>query len=149
MILNKQFTRQIKRRGLGKEDQMHKSFASLIKGYEAIKKLNCVFWTYNASGEKRPTTSTREIIGKRNKPIKQRISKTASLLKAKGLQPGQADFLFIKSGYGLTWLEFKTETGKQSEKQKEFEAKFKDDYFIVRSVQEGLEILKKREIILD
>ncbi len=119
------------RRGLGKEDILHKQFANTIRGYEAYNKLNCTFWSYFPSGEKRTFT-------------------TGSLLKAKATQTGVADFFFIeKKGdfHRLTWIEFKTEKGKQTESQKEFEAKFKDDYFIARSVDEGVKILVKRGIV--
>ena len=52
------------KRGLGIEDKIHKDFAAMIRQYELYKKLNCAFWSYDSTGEKR-------------------TAMTASLLKAK------------------------------------------------------------------
>jgi hypothetical protein len=120
-----------KRRGLGIEDKMHKSFATIVRSYEAFNQLNCTFWSYYPAGENRTVT-------------------TGSLLKAKGSKCGIPDFFFIQEHenfYNLTWIEFKTPTGKQSESQKEFEEIFKKDYFIARSVEEGVKILEERGIV--
>ena len=150
--------RQYKQRrkiGIGSEGCLHKQFGSLINKYTALNKLNCVFWSYSASGEKRTIT-------------------TASLLKAKGLQSGQPDYHFIKRlklNYGTLsrnidhtiYLEFKkpetitvegkkSAKGKQSDNQKAFEARFKDSdnsrYYVVHSVDEALRVLEKEGILL-
>jgi len=66
--------------------------------------------------------------------------KTAQYLKAEGVVAGVADlFLSIPSGgfCGL-YIEMKTETGRQTEKQKEFEKEVKAagyDYIIVRTFE--------------
>jgi hypothetical protein len=131
-----------KRIGIGEEGIMHKQFASVVSKYEACKKLNCQFWSYNASGEKRN-------------------EKTGALLKAKGLKKGQPDYTFyyIQKNIDIyndflikiLFLEFKTAKGKQSESQKEFELIFDDmqnvDYFIAHSVEEAINILQKKQII--
>ena len=125
-----------KKRGLGQEDIIHKSFANHIRSYQAFNKLNCLWWQYNCNGEK------RNLI-------------TGALLKEKGARKGQADFLFIKlipcvkfsHPYELTWIEFKTEIGRQSDSQKEFQLLFRSDYFIAKSVEEAIRILEERGII--
>lgn len=136
------------RRGLGLEDIMHKQFGGLMRQYEGYGKLNCAYWSYDASGEARTKT-------------------TASLLKSKGLNGGKGDYFFIKQQKALIipgknaidhfiWLEFKkpkttTAKGKQSDSQKEFESKFKDSinsrYYLVYSVQEAIKILEREGIL--
>jgi hypothetical protein len=139
------------RRGLGIEDKIHKDFAAIIRQLELYKKLNCNFWSYDSTGEKRTVM-------------------TASLLKAKGLQSGKADYLFIKNRqcgrkHGCNspifetlyfWIEFKkpktkSAAGKQSESQKDFEDIFKDSvnsfYFVAYSVKEAIEFLEKNGVI--
>ena len=77
--------------GIGAEGIQHKHFANTIKQYEFYKKLNCVFWTYSASGEYRKLT-------------------TGALLKAKGLKTGFPDYHFIYRIDGIDhniFLEFK------------------------------------------
>lgn len=122
--------------GLGQEDQLHKSFAFLVRGYEFYNNLYCHFWSYDASGEKRTAT-------------------TGSLLKAKGLNRGKPDYEFKRlneeGATDIIYLEFKSEKGKQSEPQKLFEKNCKKStteyYYVVRSVQEALEILFRHKII--
>ncbi len=116
-----------KKRGLGKEDIIHKSFANHVRSYQAFNKLNCLWWQYSCNGENRNV-------------------KTGSLLKEKGARKGQADFLFITkfSGlYELTWIEFKTEKANNPN----LKNNSKVDYFIARSVDEGIMILENRGII--
>ena len=123
-----------RRRGLGEEDLMHKSFANIMKQYEAHKKLNCSWFSYDASGEKR-------------------TAQTGSLLKAKGLRPGKADFEIITIKNNTShhhYLEFKTLKGKQSPNQKIFEESCvasNQHYSIVRSVAEAISLLEKEGII--
>lgn len=79
-------TRKTRKKGLGYEDNLHKLFANTIRQYEGWKQLDCAWWGYNAAGEK------RSII-------------TGSLLKAKGLKSGEADYQFLlkkQSGYSLS-----------------------------------------------
>jgi hypothetical protein len=121
-----------KKVGIGNEGKMHKDFAKIIRQYEGYKRLNCLRWSYDASGEKRSVM-------------------TGSLLKAKGLKSGKADYEFIKKLSDniahYLYLEFKFGKGKQSDSQKEFEALFKDfsnvKYCVVYSIQEAIEILKQ------
>ncbi len=124
----------MRRRGLGEEDLMHKTFGGLLKVYEGMGKLNCQHYSYDASGEKRDL-------------------KTGALLKAKGLKPGAADYSFkmIKDNIAhYTYIEFKTQKGKQSDNQKLFEkgcCADNEDYYIVRSVNEAITILEEKRII--
>jgi hypothetical protein len=74
--------KQHKRIGIGQEGILHKQFGALMKKYEMLKRLDCIFWSYSGSGEKRSLT-------------------TASLLKAKGLKSGQSDYHFIKRVAGI------------------------------------------------
>jgi hypothetical protein len=120
---------------LGKEDIIHKQFAAMINMYQRMNKLTAVFWSYDASGEHRNKT-------------------TGSLLKSKGLTPGKADYEFrtIKEDNIChhIYIEFKTDTGKQLPSQKAFEntcIAANNRYYIARSVEEGLSILKKEGIL--
>ena len=132
------------RQGLKPEDLIHKQFASQINSYQFYGKLNCVFWTYSASGESRSV-------------------KTGSLLKSKGLKKGQPDFHFIirkKITYGLferlidfnVFLEFKAGKNKQTAEQLAFQSLFKDSnnskYFVAYSVDEAISVLEKEGIVL-
>lgn len=147
--------KQHRKIGIGAEGHLHKQFGSLMKKYEALKRLDCIFWSYSGSGEKRSLT-------------------TASLLKAKGLKPGQPDYMFIKKRPDIStayltyppqyksidhyiYLEFKkpktaTAKGTQSATQKDFQARFKDSinsrYYIVYSIDEALKVLEKEGILL-
>lgn len=129
--------------GIGAEGLMHKNFASLIRGYEKIGLLKCLFWTYNASGEKRTIT-------------------TGSLLKAKGLQRGMADYIFFKEKQAIScfepeyelvviFIEFKAGKNKQTDSQVDFQNKFKDlqnvSYYTCYSVKEAEEALIKEKVI--
>lgn len=61
-----------------------------------------------------------------------------------GLTPGVADLFAFIPGLGVTFLEVKTTTGKQSPAQKKFEARCKTfgvGYHVVRSVEDALEVL--------
>jgi hypothetical protein len=122
-----------KKIGIGAEGLIHKNFADLLRVKEYLKQINCVFWSYNAAGEKRS-------------PI------TGALLKAKGLKTGQADYTFYyqnRNSYNVNilFLEFKAKKGKQSESQKDFESKFeaKDNvnYEVCYSVDEAVSVLEK------
>lgn len=123
--------------GIGVEGKIHKDFANLVKQYEFYKKLDCIWWSYSASGEYRKPT-------------------TGALLKAKGLKTGFPDYWFIyrieNIDYNL-YIEFKANKGKQSENQLDFENKFKDSknsfYYLARSVKEAINILTKHKLILD
>ncbi|NVM36325.1 MAG: hypothetical protein HWN81_12075 [Candidatus Lokiarchaeota archaeon] len=127
----------MKRRGLGKEDQLHKNFANMVKHYDCFNKLNNVIsWTYLPFGENRTL-------------------ETGALLKAKGTKKGYPDFLFRKLDNNICyniWMEAKIEKGKQSQEQKDFENECKssnESYYIFRSVEEGLDILTEKNILLN
>lgn len=133
----------MKKIGIGSEGKMHKDFANIVKQYEGYNKLDCLFWTYNASGEKRNAI-------------------TGALLKAKGLACGFPDYIFfqkvisaVESEFDLKviFIEFKAKKGKQSESQKEFEDKFSNlqnaSYNLAYSVEDGINILIKNKIILE
>ncbi len=122
-----------KKIGIGAEGLIHKNFADLLRVKEYLKQINCVFWSYNAAGEKRS-------------PI------TGSLLKAKGLKTGQADYTFYyqnRNSYtvNILFLEFKAKKGKQSESQKDFASKFEKtdnvNYEVCYSVNEAVAVLEK------
>jgi len=125
-----------KKRGLGEEDKLHKQFAQELRCIERFKPLNCIRWTYLPFGEKRSYL-------------------TASLLKSKGMKRGYPDFWFVIENMGFAkniFIEFKTEskTSKQSPEQKEFEKSCSlanEVYYIARSVEYALEILKAYHII--
>src|SRR6266403_4114164 len=151
-----------KKIGIGFEGEIHKQFGALMRKYEALNRLDCVFWSYSGSGERRTLS-------------------TGSLLKAKGLKPGQPDYHFIKRKAmpGVTingkilympngnepnididyyiYLEFKkpktsTAKGCQSESQRDFEARFRNSinscYYVVYSIDQALKVLEKEEILL-
>ena len=66
-------------------------------------------------------------------------------LKKMGLRSGVADLVLLLKGGKTVFLEVKTDKGRQSENQKEFEKEIKKldfDYYIVRSVEDVEEILK-------
>lgn len=122
--------------GIGAEGQLHKNFKKKIEEYIIYKKFSCNPWTYIPSGEYRTLT-------------------TGALLKAKGLQTGWADYLFIKNIDGIDhniFLEFKAGKNKQSQSQITFQSFFKDSkntfYYVVYSVEEAINILIKHNIII-
>lgn len=121
--------------GIGAEGLLHKKFKNIVNQYEAYKQLNCVFWTYSASGEYRKPT-------------------TGALLKAKGLKTGFADYIFIYRIDGIDhniFLEFKAGKNKQSQSQIDFQDLYKDSknsfYYVVYSVEEAINILIIHNII--
>lgn len=135
----------MKKIGIGSEGKIHKDFANIVKQYEGYNKLDCLFWTYNASGEKRNAI-------------------TGALLKAKGLACGFPDYVFFQKRQVISafepefdlkviFIEFKAKKGKQSESQKEFEAKFSGlqnaSYNLAYSVEEAVNILIKNKVIVE
>lgn len=129
----------MKKIGIGQEGKMHKDFANIIKQYEGYKQLNCIRWSYDASGERRTAI-------------------TGALLKAKGLKGGKPDYEFIGKGYinkipvaCYLYLEFKFGKGKQSENQKEFQKSIKGlnnvAYYVVYTIEEAIKILIDHGII--
>ena len=78
---------------------------------------------------------------------------TAAIMKAEGVLPGVADLFLMqpnKDYHGL-YIEVKTEKGKQSPYQKEFERKAKQkgyDYQVCRNFDEFQEIITKYLSIL-
>ena len=112
------------------EDELHKQIAQYL--FYTIKSKND-FWTYMPFGEK------RNII-------------TGALLKAKGTKKGVPDFLILKRQKTTTkiiWLEVKTGKNKQTQEQIDFENKisgmYNEDYYVIHSIQELKEVLKKYE----
>lgn len=76
--------------------------------------------------------------GKRNK-------KEAMKLKATGLLAGASDLILIYDGKVL-FMEVKTDTGRQSDSQIEFEHRIRDNglkYYVVRSLEEAQELVKR------
>lgn len=74
----------------------------------------------------------------------QRISKSERIkLSAIGVLPGVSDLIFIYKSKHL-YLEVKTATGTQSDKQKEFQARIEANgshYYIIRSVEDFKEVM--------
>ena len=70
----------------------------------------------------------------------------AAIMKSEGVTPGVADMILLVSrrGYGSLCIEFKTEKGKQSEKQKEWEriaTMCGNKYVIVRSLEQFIKVV--------
>ena len=64
--------------------------------------------------------------------------------KAMGVVPGVADMCYLKPEGRTCWIEWKTDTGKQSEEQKRFEKICRSlghEYHIVRNKEEFLNII--------
>lgn len=126
------------------EDALHKKFAALIRDYESKGKLHCAWWSYDSSGEKRPSKKL---------PNGKSYSPTGALLKAKGLRPGKSDYEFkvVKNTIAYhVYIEFKTEKGTQGPNQKLFEEScyaVNEFYYIARDVNAGLKILEYHDII--
>lgn len=74
--------------------------------------------------------------------------KEAARMKKQGVVPGASDILCLipNKHYNYMGMECKTEKGKQSEDQKEFQKQVEAAggfYVLFRSAREGIEILKK------
>ena len=124
------------RKGLGSEDIMHKQFGILMLQYEGFNLMDCEWFSYDASGEKRSLI-------------------TGALLKAKGLRPGKSDYEFRQLRDDIMYhiyIEFKVPKGKQSPNQKAFEktcAKAKNNiYYLAYSVEEAVKILQQEKILI-
>jgi|11BtaG_2_1085332.scaffolds.fasta_scaffold00764_9 hypothetical protein len=129
---------------LGIEDKIHKNFATFLTYNK--RNLDCVWWSYDASGEKR------------NKL-------TASLLKSKGLKAGRSDYSFYYKRGSMCYIlfiEFKkpamikpdgtrTVKGKQSQNQIDFQNSFNNlsnvNYELCYSITEAEQILRKHSIL--
>ena len=64
--------------------------------------------------------------------------------KAMGVVPGVADMCYLTTEGRTCWIEWKTDTGKQSEEQKRFEKICRSlghEYHIVRNEEEFLKII--------
>lgn len=124
-----------KKIGIGNEGLMHKQFAGIIRQYEGYGKLKCEWWSYDSAGEKRSLM-------------------TGALLKAKGLKPGKSDYEFKQIRGNIAhhlYIEFKFGKGKQSDNQIAFEKTCKasnEKYYVVYSVEEAIDILKKEGFII-
>lgn len=128
---------------LGKEDLIHKKLAAVLRQYEGYNQLKCNWWSYDASGEKRSAV-------------------TGSLLKAKGLRPGSADYCFrvVKKNIAhyihieikIPKIKGKQREGEQSDHQLAFEElcyACNEEYYIARSVEEALDILRYEGILIN
>ncbi len=70
--------------------------------------------------------------------------RAGAYMRAEGLRSGVSDLIFCYNGVA-TFIEVKTPKGRQNENQKKFEKAIKKagfEYFIVRSVDEFIEIIK-------
>lgn len=104
---------------------------------EAQIQASCVMWLWNTHPQTRglffSVTNNSEHIAR------------AMQRKAVGLIPGVSDCLFIWSGQ-LYCFEFKTEIGRQSDAQKDWENKAIGQgakYFIVRSLEQFKTLMEK------
>jgi len=75
-----------------------------------------------------------------------RNKRTAAGMKAEGVKEGVADVLVLigSKGYSCLALEFKTQIGKQTKKQKEFQALIENQnglYKVVRSLRGATDVL--------
>ena len=69
--------------------------------------------------------------------------RTGAIMKAMGMLSGTSDLIFIHKG-SVYFFEVKTDNGKQTDTQKEFEKRITKQglkYFVVRSVDEVLNII--------
>ena len=69
---------------------------------------------------------------------------TTMLSKATGLLPGVADTIVILPSKELVFVEFKTDIGRQSKAQKDFEKRVTDlayKYFVIRSLSDFKELI--------
>ncbi len=107
------------------EDSLHKQIANYLYQLESAGKFGRAgFFTYMPFGEKRDL-------------------KTGALLKAKGTKKGVPDFMIIYRidlSSEIFWIECKSDKGKQTKEQKEFETKAKtslnENYIIIKSCEE-------------
>lgn len=76
-----------------------------------------------------------------------RNSFEAAKFKATGLKPGVADIIILMPEAKTIFVEFKTDTGVQSDVQKDFEAVVKDlgfEYHIIRSFEQFKELIESK-----
>lgn len=69
----------------------------------------------------------------------------AAIMKGEGVMAGVADMLITvpRGGYGCLGLEFKTDKGRQSAEQKEWQRAFEsagNRYAVVRSIEEAISV---------
>jgi hypothetical protein len=114
-----------------------KKLGDLLNGTLKAKISPClIFWTYSASGEKKPI-------------------KTAVLQKRKGLKRGDFDYRFeIREGSFLrmVYLETKTTSGSLTTEQKQFMKKKEGltnaSCYTSKSIEESIKILEDERILL-
>lgn len=80
-----------------------------------------------------------------NGGVRSRIE--AAIMKGEGVTAGVADVLITipRGGHGCLALEFKTDKGRQSQAQKEWQADFEsagNRYAVVRSIDEAVNVTK-------
>lgn len=125
-----------KKIGIGAEGKDHCNLSLMIKQYQSYGFMqNCIFWTYNAGGEKRTAI-------------------TGGLLKRKGLAKGMPDYFFLLNKDGIIhniYLEMKAGKNKLTEEQQQFFNNLKDypnaKCYVAYSVQEALQQLHEAGII--
>lgn len=99
---------------------------------------NCYLWFHNNY------PSLRGLFFKIKNEGHNRI--TGAIDKATGLVPGVADMCFLVPYARPIFLEFKTEKGRQSPNQKNWEAKVKEAgymYFVIRSFDQFKQIINE------
>ena len=117
------------------EQDMCIEFANILRAYELDGRTRCI-WTHVPNE-----------IGWNNNKVAQMLYAAA---KAMGMIVGTADYLFL-SANGSIAMEAKSKTGKQHDGQKDFEIWCREKgvpYYLFRTVEEGIEILKKHEMIV-
>lgn len=104
-------------------------------------KLKKVFFTATANGEKR---NQRQVYSKRyNNFIT--YSPAGKKLKKMGVIAGVPDLILILNDGKTIWVELKTDKGKQSDSQKEFENRLitlKHTYLIWRSLDDAINFIE-------
>lgn len=140
---NKRFTKQIMV-SIAEYEALAKPKRKQIEGRQQVRfgsflrtskfSNNLIFFTYSASGEKKPM-------------------RTAVNQKRKGLQRGEPDYRFeIKDGNSmrLVYIEFKSTKGSLSSEQKQFFANHEGlgnvKCYIARSADEAVRILEQEKI---
>lgn len=118
------------KRGLGSEDILHKNTAEVLTNYK-------IWFTYIPSGEKRSIM-------------------TGALLKAKGLKRGLPDFwIRYRVGFIMHHLYLEAKVGKNKQDREGFQKTFEESckasvnekYYIYKSLDELISILKKEGVI--
>lgn len=100
-------------------------------GAEDDLQSKCFQWAWNNYPEE------RQMLFHVNNKSKNAIE--GNQMKAKGVVAGISDMVLIRDKGRVVWMEFKTLTGKQRDKQKRFEDKVKSRghiYIVIRTFEE-------------